>query len=454
MTDPIQALFRIDPTEGLMQYVEAIKPFHSKVLDVFVEYIYSEALTTTITDRCRTTITLLESQRDVEYSCGFGFVWNPYSMAAPGDLPQATIISATGELHIAAAASGATLTLTPEPSGYVFSVNDPVIFITTGTFPPEIQAGLTYYVQTVGVNLIAISETVGGPPIIFTGAGTGQLSVIPQGLPYNTFLVSASPSAPIVAVVSNLQSNQLTLTTPYTITGVNTTLKQWTITGAPVLVPGDVVYVSGNTDTGSNGKYQVVSAAPSGPSTVITVSEPISITAAVSGRVNVPIAASDVPYWPAGAAVKLSSTGGFPFPLDNTTTYYFNPTTTFGVFNLGKVRYPQQYSDIVDLQELEVDQLTIYRSEPFVPGEMVTVTGSFSNYNDGVYIITTITPEGSNFRLQMPQHIPQMTPVGQPTDGTMTYTGSYGDPFCAIVSAPDLYTAPFFHERIVFEFDV
>jgi hypothetical protein len=45
-----QTLSTIDPTEGLIQYVQAVKPYHTKVLEVLVEYVYTENLAVTIVD--------------------------------------------------------------------------------------------------------------------------------------------------------------------------------------------------------------------------------------------------------------------------------------------------------------------------------------------------------------------------------------------------------------------
>lgn len=464
MADINQALFRIDPTEGLLQYVQAVKPFHSKVLDVFVEYIYGETLNAIITDEKDIEVGLQEFTQPVLYTCGFGFVWNPYNSALPGELASASIISAQGPVSLGASvvAASSTVTLSPDPGGFTFSINQPVVFSTTGTFPAQLAQGRTYYVKTIGVNQITISTTIGGAPITFSGTYTGQLSVSPQNLPYNSFLVSMPTATQFPTVVSNLVTNQLTLATPFTVTGVNTSLKQWTVAGDlvpligdPLLAPGDIIYVSGNSDLSANGKYTVASVTTNliHTTSTVTVAETISLIATNTGRLSIPFVGDAVPYWPAGMAVKVSSTASFPIPLNNTTTYYFNPTPSIGVFNLSKVRYPQKFEDIVDLTTLGDGQLSIFRVEPFVPGEMITVTGSYLGENDGQYAINTIEPEGLNFRLTVWQHIPQTTPVASVgSDGNMVYSGGYGDPYCAVAASPSLYTAGFFHERIQFEF--
>jgi hypothetical protein len=470
MADLTKALFRIDPTEGLLQYVQAVKPYHSKVLDVFVEYVYTEPLYVTMQERMMMTVGLEELVYPIMYSCGYGYVWNPYSEAEPADLPQATIVSAQGELSIIATPTIASsiLALTADLSNYVFPVNAPVTFTTTGTFPtasvPIVQ-GQTYYVLSATLSTLVVSATVAGAPITFTSVGTGTFRVTQINLPYNSFLVTMPVVPQYDCIVTNLSSNQFTLATPYTVISVNPSLKQWNVTGdmhsnlsgSTILpAPGDTVYISGNTDPSANGKYTIATVnafgVPTAGQTRFTTVEPVSLVATGTGRVYVPNDVDSVPYLAAGTAVEFSSTGAFPVPINGTTTYFFNPTPTPGVFNLGNVRYPQQFSDIVNLTAVGTGVMKIFRGEPFVPGEMVTVTGTFNGENNGDYLINTITPEGSNFRLYVLQHVRQMTPAGFVSDGSMVYTGSYGDPYCAVASSPDLFTSAFFSERIEFDF--
>ena len=41
---------RIDPVSGLVAYVEEIKPFHTKIIEVLVEYIHTDCIDVTITE--------------------------------------------------------------------------------------------------------------------------------------------------------------------------------------------------------------------------------------------------------------------------------------------------------------------------------------------------------------------------------------------------------------------
>ena len=97
MTNLTNALFRIDPTQGLLAYAQAVKPYHSKVLDIFVEYVYSERLTSKVTDRMSLNIELTNYRPPVVNLCGFGYAWDPYAQAAAPEL--FSVVSAYGAQH-------------------------------------------------------------------------------------------------------------------------------------------------------------------------------------------------------------------------------------------------------------------------------------------------------------------------------------------------------------------
>lgn len=448
MADLNTALFRIDPTEGLQQYVQAVKPFHSKVLDVLVEYVYAEAMSVTAVDRLYTSVGLEEVSREVTRTGGYGYVWGAYDLTPPGDLPHATILAAEAQISVDASftSGSSVIQLGANPSDYGFPVGSPVIFRTSESLPSEIEVGHIYFIVTSAFPSITVSSTFGGSPITFSSSAVGA-TISPVGLPFNSFLVAMPAATQYDVVITDLMRNQLAFATPHAITNVDTTLNRFTASGvAGLLNPGDVVYVSGNTDPATDGKYTV--SATSGSH--ITVVEPLSLTVTVTGDVYIPLAPDDVPYWPRGAAVSITSSGTYPIPTSSADTYYFSTTPQIGSFNLSTRRYVQQYADIVNITTRPQGRLKLFRVEPFVPGEQVAVTGSADN--DGIYTINTIQREGSNFRIYVLEPIRTPSNYNSTSDGTMTYAGSYGDPYSAIASAPDLYTATFFSERIEFTF--
>ena len=78
----------------------------------------------------------------------------------------------------------ATVTISNASPGVItyashpFSVNDPVVFSTSGTLPTGLSAGTVYYVKTVlTANTFTVSATVGGAAINTSLAGSGTHSI-------------------------------------------------------------------------------------------------------------------------------------------------------------------------------------------------------------------------------------------------------------------------------------
>ena len=88
----------LDPIQGLIDYVEEIKPFHTKVLEVAVTYSQSDDIDVTFTEGFTVDITLLypalADDDDVPIrNCpeGYGIVWDrptPYIVISAGLSPQ------------------------------------------------------------------------------------------------------------------------------------------------------------------------------------------------------------------------------------------------------------------------------------------------------------------------------------------------------------------------------
>jgi len=73
MTSNIKEL---DPVQGLIDYIEDIKPYHTKVVEVLTEYVYNELIDTTITERFESAMEMIypspELQDEILALCGFG----------------------------------------------------------------------------------------------------------------------------------------------------------------------------------------------------------------------------------------------------------------------------------------------------------------------------------------------------------------------------------------------
>ncbi len=94
MTSNIKEL---DPVQGLVDYIEDIKPYHSKVIEILTEYVYNEVIDTTITDSLLLEIGLIfpgeaALAESFAITCGFGS--GPYDgfTAWPVITPNITLV--------------------------------------------------------------------------------------------------------------------------------------------------------------------------------------------------------------------------------------------------------------------------------------------------------------------------------------------------------------------------
>lgn len=98
----LQSLFRIDPTQGFVEYIQATKPYHTKILDVLVEYVYAEDVNVTIADRLSWVMEFRRPDIDVVYTCGYGLVWDPVLSVTTPDAPLTPllILEATDAIEV------------------------------------------------------------------------------------------------------------------------------------------------------------------------------------------------------------------------------------------------------------------------------------------------------------------------------------------------------------------
>lgn len=534
---------RLDPTDGLVQYVNSIKPYHSKLMDVLVEYVFVEQSKTKMRDSLLMHLEMGEqcSQLEIvgirgsnelmlqlpssgafkrlhqgdnltivgnwgvsyeavftvsqityhasdniayamidepligfgtdwtngfvqfscpeveqiEYADGYGLVWDPSD--GGGSFPSiATIVRAVGVVEMECTVSGSTVAFTPHVSGILPQAGDKITFSTAAVYPLPVTAGAVYYVTSVSANSIQVSDTPGGPNIVFTSAGMGGLKMVLVDAPHNSFTIDpVSALGSITSTVTNTISNQLEVTSALPIIS-SAYLDRKIVTTGSILhnVINRLVYVNGSTDLRSNRSYTVTAVqnnVPSAGKCTITVAEPLSITMSATGYVNVPLDPNTVPMWAPGTAVRASSSS-LPFPLSPTTTYYYTPSTNLGGFTLSTVRFPKTVSDTVDIVTPGTDVLTITKVEPISVGDTFAVAGSSSN--NGTYQVDYITKVGTRFVLGVTQTVPSSTPPSATTDGSISSTyGTYGSPQGAVVNAPPLHTLSRFGEQISFEFD-
>ena len=95
-------IFDRDPVEGLLGYLEDIKPYHTKILDILVEHVYNERMTPIMTER-------LLIEQDLTFGdildtstirdAGYRTPGGPES-TLPGGIPYPTVFFELDELTI------------------------------------------------------------------------------------------------------------------------------------------------------------------------------------------------------------------------------------------------------------------------------------------------------------------------------------------------------------------
>lgn len=570
MSNFTNSLFRIDPTEGLLQYVQSIKPYHSKVLDVFVEYVYGETIAVNMLDSnrveigleayCTTlkpvvvsvvensivlegntlpqlavgdtlsfkhshyidttqtftiaSVELVSSTRikvilveplsnepskhpadrlndsQVEalithglvavgcyprkptvYSCGYGLTWDSPSNI---DVPSSVIIQAEGiDDRIVTITSGSTDVLCSASDNiHTLQVGDVMTLMTTSTLPTTstipIHIGHPLYVVYAVGNTIRLSDTSSGSPLVFTSSGTGTVTIRRMSPTLNSFIVSSTPPTVFPVAVLSTTSNQLFIVNNAAINAVSLLDNSVWVAGdvTSSISVGDVITVSSNPILAVNRPYTVGSIAFIGGSTQLVLQESLPATTIVGGFVNYRRPDVQLPGWRTGMAVTIAASPSYtphnlyPTPINPTTTYYVNLTSTPGVFNLTTKRFSTNPADVVDITDVGTGVLSIQRTEPYVVGDTIAVTGSLDrgvipniSTNDGTYTISRITTLGANiYRIHVIQSVKHNTPSTEPTDGTIVQQGTYGSPQCVVVSAHPLHTDTVFSERLVFDF--
>jgi hypothetical protein len=471
----------IDPTDGLVKYIKDVKPYHTKILDIDVDYVYTDSINVTVTDHTKVTINSHLSITDVLRSCGWGIEWDPLRTTA--DYPKVRIINAHGQVFvdILPTASTTSLTIDYNPDRYLFTVGDAIIFTTTGRFPrvtvtEYISPGLIYYVASVQDNVITVSKTQGGPPITFYDIGSGTISIYPANIPYNAFDVESEIAPVFYLTVSDTEHHHMTFIKTYNIVGVDTATQSWIITGNQIannnVIVGNTVFIRDNSGAGANSTFTIESLLFDGTNTIVNVAEPISIQSTVSGYMGVsynentqipflmPKSDGAVAYWPTpswaiGTKVLISSDNQLPYPLEIGTTYFYIPMIQFGTFALSTKRYPQSISDIIDVSTLGAGILSIRRAETFYSGATVRVDSSYAERNNGVFYISSTTDYGTHVRINVVQKVNRITPTWLAYDGNMTIVSDGWDYpyYCPLVQADGLYTDVFIHEHLLFQFD-
>jgi hypothetical protein len=463
MPNLVQSLFRVDPTDGLVQYVQLVKPYHTKILDVLVEYIYTENVAVTMSERWTWNWDFINENRDTIRECGWGWIWDaPY---ASESTPSTRIISANAAENY----------FVVEPITSSTVVGDAIVgfatsaWIVAGDATSHFSLGESFAVSSNGDAASNKSYVVSN---IAYDSGTARTTIgVVGGVPLTATASGVIPFASLKKytwIVTNAKASQLSLAYSSPVVSVNAATKTWVIS-TPItgLVAGDTIYLTNNTVVSgqdSNRAYTVVSAVPSGSGTAVVVQEYISTFAVGDGDLNVLINSDYCPMWQTGMKLNIHAVSGtLPIPLVSDNSYYFVPTDRIGTFALSHIRYPLEWDDYVHLDGIGSGRFQASRGELFAPGAYVNVLGSTTRSNDRTYGVISSVPDGNNFRVYVRDPITASTIPGLPFDGMMTqqpvrieqgYVPIYGydSPQCPAAQASDLFTDTMIKETISIEY--
>ena len=95
-----------DPVQGLEDFVQDIKPYHTKIVEVLVEYIYQETISVSITDEMSSTATIEFDRSSI--GCPDGFGTGPFDFLAGNFEPGVDIqsLNAPGQEFTLSSLSG------------------------------------------------------------------------------------------------------------------------------------------------------------------------------------------------------------------------------------------------------------------------------------------------------------------------------------------------------------
>lgn len=405
-----QQLFGVDPTEGFVQYTQSIKPYHTKILEVLIEYVYQEDIDVNVQERWNWVIDQTRPDVDVLTTCGFGVIWDaPFALT---DYPSVKIVEAVGDTPIEV--SFLTDPLNPthvlvsyNPDQYLISVGDPVSFQTTETLPNTttgaLSSGKVYYVTSKVGNILEISPLVPptlptqgatsspltspivvpapmyGPPLSFITTGTGIIHLHQENLQYNSFLVEQEPSTPFQCVAINDISNQFAFINTYNVTAVSPTIKQWTVSG---ISPGyqDVLFNASKILTDSTGLandatvYTTTITVDGGaiPFSISVVGNTAQTYTALLGELNTTLGAFATASLVGGnVRIQSASISTSSIAIVDGVTPLFASLTDFNTINIS------------------VDS-------PVIPGKAIYVHNNGGNGVDGQYTIASATLSGSD----------------------------------------------------------
>lgn len=152
-------LLSIDPIQGLEDYVNEFKPYHTKVFDVLFEYVYTDDVNTTVTETA-----IAESLDIVMTKNGSTIGWN----AEPAAMFAAIVSVGTNTIIVA--------------NNYTNSLKTGDIVNITGS--SNSAANTNYVIQTSTYNSTTNQTTITVTSQIPSFSGSGTATFFPRNTPF------------------------------------------------------------------------------------------------------------------------------------------------------------------------------------------------------------------------------------------------------------------------------
>lgn len=226
--------------DGMISFVEHTKPYHTQILDVEIELTHQEQMSVQLVDTHLIDVEITQNNIPLTHICsgGYGITWDSDSVDSQELYPTTDILHACAYESLAVvpdtfyggSPSTTTILCVLDSVANLLNLLDVgdvyVTFATTGTLPvtsPQIMVGVQYKIE----QFISSSPEGGFPSVVLSidntiitweGVmydGPHPLSIIPDNVNINSFIITSSLGSIYEVQVTNIASNVLTFTTPY-----------------------------------------------------------------------------------------------------------------------------------------------------------------------------------------------------------------------------------------------
>lgn len=310
---------RINPTEGLVEYAKIVKPYHSKILDIDISYVFEEPINVEVIETLEWDINQYTSDLDLISTCGWGIEWDPIRTTM--DYPSVYIRRAYGEVEVEIEidVNTSNINIINNPFNYIFNIGDKITITAHSTnvggiLPSFLNGSIIptklYRIVSVLGNVIQIDiaeqleyvydylnntwnwvEKINlDTPLVFTDNGIGKIFISPYNNNQNSFLVDKETSPIFDCIVSDVDSNIFTFVNVFELISVDIMQRKFIVKGdIRSIVPiGMTIFLRGNTGLGTEQKFTVnsIPTITSGDTTIF-VKEAISVKATNTGSICV-----------------------------------------------------------------------------------------------------------------------------------------------------------------------